>query len=75
MLKIDRLRIVVTTVDGPYGADVTFADGLNVLRADNSSGKSTLAGAILYGLGMEGMLGPSWPRPLKYAVYGTSPTR
>lgn len=69
MLKINRLKIVVTTVDGPYGTDVALSDGLNVLRADNSSGKSTLAGAILYGLGMEGMLGPSWPRPLKYAVY------
>lgn len=68
-LRIDRLRIVATTVRGPYGTDITFGDGLNVLRADNSSGKSTLVNAILYGLGMEGMLGPSWPRPLKYALY------
>lgn len=68
-LRINRLRIVATTGDGLYGADIGFNDGLNVVRADNSSGKSTLANAILYGLGMEGMLGPSWPRPLKYALY------
>lgn len=68
-LKIERLKIVAATADGPFGTDVAFADGLNILRADNSSGKSTLANAILYGLGLEGMLGPSWPRPLKYALY------
>jgi len=68
-LRIDRLKIVAVTSERHYGADISFESGLNVLRADNSSGKSTLANAILYGLGLEGMLGPNWPRPLKYALY------
>lgn len=68
-LKIDRLKIVATTPEGQFGADISLGNGLNVLRASNSSGKSTLANGILYGLGLEGMLGPDWPRPLKYALY------
>lgn len=68
-LKIDRLKIVATTPDGQFGADIPLRDGLNILRASNSSGKSTLANGILYALGLEGMLGPDWPRPLKYALY------
>lgn len=68
-LRIERLKIVAVTPERQYGAEISFTDGLNILRADNSSGKSTLANAILYGLGLEGMLGPDWPRPLKYALY------
>ena len=43
---------------GLYGTDIAFAPGLNVIRAPNTSGKSTCIQAIIYALGLEGMLGP-----------------
>lgn len=68
MLKIRHLRLRVLT-DGPVcGADIVFSDGLNVLRADNSSGKSTCLQAIIYGLGLEGMLSARREIPLPHAM-------
>ncbi|HEY0015932.1 MAG TPA: hypothetical protein VGC13_06420 [Longimicrobium sp.] len=48
--------------------DIPFTDGLFILWADNSRGKSTCMQAILYALGIEGMLGPSQEIPLPHAV-------
>lgn len=45
-----------------------FDTGLNVLRAENSSGKSTLMQSILYGLGVEGVMGPGKKVPLTPSV-------
>jgi len=56
MLKIRAIRLEVNTNDGLYGAEYKFADGLNIIRADNTTGKSTLFQAILYGLGIEQLL-------------------
>jgi hypothetical protein len=56
MLKIRAIRLEVNTNNGPYGAEYEFANGLNIIRADNTTGKSTLFQAILYGLGMEQLL-------------------
>jgi AAA domain len=56
MLKIRAIKLEVNTTSGAYGAEFNFADGLNIIRADNTSGKSTLFQAILYGLGMEELL-------------------
>ncbi|MGW7138821.1 hypothetical protein [Streptomyces xanthophaeus] len=68
MLKIRALQLRVVT-DGPLcGADFTFSDGLNILRADNSSGKSTCMQAIIYALGLEGMLSAKRDIPLPHAM-------
>lgn len=67
-LTVRRLQIVAVTGDGRYGVDLELGEGLTVLRADNSMGKSTIANSLLYALGGEGMLGPEWPLPLKYCL-------
>ena len=50
------------------GADLQFAPGLVVLRADNSTGKSTSLQAVIFALGLEGMLSPSHAIPLPHAM-------
>ncbi|MCW5827504.1 MAG: hypothetical protein KIT38_13255 [Gemmatimonadaceae bacterium] len=67
-MKIRGVRLVVETAAGVVGREVRFADGLVLVRADNSCGKSTLLLGILYALGLEGMLGPSHAVPLKHAM-------
>lgn len=67
-LRLRHLFIDVTTSEGPYGVKLGFMDGLNVIRADNSMGKSTVMQAIVYALGLEGMFGPSQEVPLAHAV-------
>jgi hypothetical protein len=51
-----------------FGTKQNFADGLNVIRAENYAGKSQLVQAIMYALGMEGMQGPSHAVPLAHAL-------
>lgn len=63
-LHVRALRLLASTPEGNYGTTLTFKPGLTVLRADNSSGKSTCMQAILYGLGLEGMLSASYDVPL-----------
>ncbi|UPY94726.1 hypothetical protein [Pectobacterium sp. 21LCBS03] len=67
-LKIERLIIRTSTSDGIYGADLKFDYGLNIISAENSSGKSTCIQSIIYALGLEGILGPSRNNPLKSAL-------
>lgn len=55
-MRFRRLTVRVTTSDGPYGATLDFPDGLVVVWADNSMGKSTCVKSILVALGMEAML-------------------
>jgi len=57
MLKIRSVRLEVNTSNGLYGRSFTFGEGLNIVRGNNSTGKSTLFQAILYGLGFEELLG------------------
>ncbi len=68
MLKIRAVQLRVLTPGPVCGADFTFENGLNILRADNSSGKSTCLQAILYALGLEGMLSPKRDIPLPHAM-------
>jgi hypothetical protein len=67
-LKVRELRLVAETDQGRYGAAASFADGLSILRADNTHGKSTLVQAIIYALGLEAMLGPRHEVPLPPAM-------
>ena len=57
MLKIRALKIEVNTTNGLFGADYKFNNGLNIIRGDNTSGKSSLFQSIIYGLGFEELLG------------------
>ncbi len=57
MLKIRALKIEVNTTSGLFGAEHKFDNGLNIIRGDNTSGKSSLFQSIIYGLGFEELLG------------------
>lgn len=67
-LSLQRLKISVNTTGGTYGIDVPFSQGLNIIRAENSSGKSTFINAIAYALGLEDILGPSRKKPFPRSV-------
>lgn len=57
MLKIRAIKLEVNTTSGLFGAEFEFTKGLNIIRGDNSTGKSSLFQSILYGLGFEELLG------------------
>jgi hypothetical protein len=67
-LHLREFRIRVTTEVGDFGTDISFPDGLVVMRAENSAGKSTLVQSIIYVLGLEGMLSASREVPLPHAM-------
>jgi hypothetical protein len=67
-LRVRTLEIRVTTHNGPFGVRIAFGDGLTIIHADNTSGKSTCLMSVLYALGLEGMLGPSQDPPLTAAM-------
>jgi len=68
MLRIRAVQLRVFTPGPLCGVDVFFRNGLNILRADNSSGKSTCLQAVMYALGLEGMLSPKREIPLPHAM-------
>lgn len=55
-MRLRELKLQVATAQGTYGARIEFPDGLVIVRADNSLGKSTCFTSILVALGMEAML-------------------
>ena len=55
-LKVRHLRLRVQTGQGMFGADIPFSNGLMVVRAENSRGKSTAVQSILFALGLERMI-------------------
>jgi len=67
-LRIRRLRLHAVTINGSYGVEIPFQDKLVVLRANNTTGKSTCVQAIIYCLGLEKMLGPSRSVPLPHVM-------
>ncbi|PSC02840.1 hypothetical protein SLNSH_21825 [Alsobacter soli] len=67
-LRLRHLRLRAVTPVGPYGTDITFSAGLNVIWADNTKGKSTCMQGMLYALGMEKMLSPRREVPLPHAM-------
>ncbi|MFN7998414.1 MAG: hypothetical protein U0Q18_32635 [Bryobacteraceae bacterium] len=68
MLRVRYLLIHINTDKGLFGIRQSFADGVNVIRAENYAGKSQLVQSIMYALGMEGMQGPSHAVPLAHAL-------
>lgn len=67
-LRIRQLHLRVQTGEGLYGTRIAFGNGLVLLRADNTMGKSTCVQAIIYALGLEKMLGPSSAIPLPHVM-------
>lgn len=68
MIRVNHIRLRSVTDTHVYGSDIPLAPGLNVIQADNSSGKSTSVQAIVFGLGLERSLGPRLEVPLPYAM-------
>ncbi len=67
-LRINRVKVDIATSDARYGCDFSFREGLNVIRAENTCGKTTCSLAILYALGLEGMLQASHEVPMADVV-------
>ncbi len=67
-LRLRQFELRANTSAGPFGVTLPFDPGLVVLRADNSSGKSTCLQGIVYALGLEGMLSASRAVPLPHVA-------
>ena len=67
-IQLSILQVRVVAGGQRFGADLSFSDGLNLVRADNSAGKSTCMSSIVWALGLEGMLGPQHAVPLPHAM-------
>lgn len=67
-LILRAVQLELHTSDGVMGTTLLLTRGLNILRADNSSGKSTVLQSIVYGLGLEGMLSARRDIPLPHSM-------
>jgi len=67
-MKIRAVKLKITSGQGEYGFKFEFSRGLTVIRGSNSSGKSTLYNTLIYGLGMEELIGGKGEKVLNYAV-------
>jgi hypothetical protein len=67
-LRIRRLRLIANTINGDYGADMAFPDGLVLLHLHNTRGKSTALKSMIYCLGLERMFGQVNQAPLTPAM-------
>lgn len=65
---IRAIKLRAVTSKGDHGFAFVFARGLTVIRGSNSSGKSTLFNCLLYGIGMEELVGGKGEKILPYAV-------
>jgi len=68
-LTIVSVEISANTNGGVFSEKITFEEGLNIIRAENSSGKSTCINSLAYGLGLEAILGPGRKRPFPKSLY------
>jgi AAA domain len=68
MLKIRAIKLEVNTTSGLFGAEYEFSNGLNIIRGDNTTGKSSLFQSILYGLGFEELLGGKNEKTMQTAL-------
>ena len=67
-MKILAVKLRIETSQGEFGFKFEFSRSLTVIRGSNSSGKSTLFNCIMYGLGMEELIGGKGEKVLPYAV-------
>src|ERR1039457_3010903 len=67
-LVIRTLMIRISTANGLVGVRLDFERKLNVIHAPNTMGKSICVNAIIYGLGLEGMLSASYDAPFPPAM-------
>lgn len=67
-MKIKAVKLRISTAQGEYGFTFEFSRNLTVIRGSNSSGKSTFYNTLLYGLGMEELIGGKGEKVLPYAV-------
>jgi len=67
-LTIKKFKILLSTASGYYGFSCTFEKGLNIVRGNNSSGKSTFINALIYSFGMEELIGGKGIKVLPYAL-------
>lgn len=65
---IRGIKLRAVTDNGDFGFDFRFSRNLTIIRAKNSSGKSTLFNSLLFGLGMEELVGGKGDKVLPYAV-------
>lgn len=70
-LRVNAFRLTLSTNKGPFGAKALFNDGLNVIRAENTSGKSTLINGMLYALGIEILVGKRGVEATKPVMWST----
>ncbi|TCA02553.1 hypothetical protein [Rhizobium leguminosarum] len=68
LFTITKVIIQVSTASGIFGAELPLEVGLNIVKAPNTFGKSTCLQALLYGLGLERMLGPRVETPFGHAL-------
>lgn len=68
MIQIRHIRLRSITAENSYGVDVPLSPGLNIIQADNTSGKSTTLMSIIYALGLERAISPKLDVPLPYAM-------
>ncbi|QFS41872.1 ATP-binding protein [Burkholderia cepacia] len=67
-MKIRAVKLRINTAQGEFGFKFEFSRGLTVIRGSNSSGKSTFYNTLIYGLGMEELIGGKGEKVLPYAV-------
>src|SRR5258707_12147082 len=67
-LRIRASETRVTSAERRLTRTLRFSEGLNLVRAENNMGKTTVLMTILYALGWEGMLGPGRTVPFTPAV-------
>ncbi|WP_028061198.1 SMC family protein [Candidatus Solirubrobacter pratensis] len=68
-IKLIASALVVETERGRFSTRIDFEEGVNVVSAHNNRGKTTALMSVIYALGLEGMVGPGDPMPLKPAAY------
>jgi chromosome segregation ATPase len=68
-MKFNQLFVTLSATDNQdYGYRIPFSPGLNIIRGDNSSGKSTFVNSLIYALGMEEIIGSKGSAALPYAL-------
>jgi hypothetical protein len=65
---IQAVEVRINSNGERFGFRCDFREGLNIIRGDNSSGKSTLVNTLMYGLGFEELIGMKGERALTSAV-------